>query len=299
MAPQLTHISPWAPGNVWRELRLASGVQSALAEGDNRASVRWSKPKKWAFGMHCSFVRALLLLLVAICLPMVAKSLHVPETAASLYASLSEQSGDTRTRVPTGRYLHDLRSKMVASVRLRSLLANEKVSTNVVSTLHSALVSENSAQADSPNMSVRPAVGNVATKSFKLSNSFLDRFFKSSTSSKRGKSRLARLTTYWPDEGDSYTKRGLSSTGVRLRDGHCAVDPKVIPYGSVVKIPGVGKLIAVDTGPAVVTRQAARKSGRNSVERSALVIDIYCSSRSKARALEGNSPEFAVVTWSR
>lgn len=108
---------------------------------------------------------------------------------------------------------------------------------------------------------------------------------------------LARLTAYWPEEGDSYTVRGMSSSGIRLRDGHCAVDPKVIPYGSVVKIPGIGEYVAVDTGPAVVARRAARLAGRTSRERNALVVDVYCSNRSKARVFEATAPEFADITW--
>lgn len=111
--------------------------------------------------------------------------------------------------------------------------------------------------------------------------------------------RLARVTVYWPGEGDFYTKRRLSSTGVRLREGHCAVDPKVIPYGSVVKIAGIGKYVAVDTGRAVVSRRAARAIGRNAAERNALVVDVFCSSRSKARALEASAAKFALVTWHR
>ncbi len=111
--------------------------------------------------------------------------------------------------------------------------------------------------------------------------------------------RLARVTVYWPGEGDFYTKRRLSSTGVKLREGHCAVDPKVIPYGSVVKIAGIGKYVAVDTGRAVVSRRAARAIGRNAAERNALVVDVFCSSRSKARALEASAAKFALVTWHR
>jgi 3D (Asp-Asp-Asp) domain-containing protein len=110
---------------------------------------------------------------------------------------------------------------------------------------------------------------------------------------------LARLTVYWPEEGDDFTKRRLSSSGVQLRDGHCAVDPKVIPYGSVVKIPGMGEYVAVDTGPAVVSRRAARQAGRTSRERNALVVDVYCSSRSKAQVFEANAPDFAVISWYR
>ena len=112
-------------------------------------------------------------------------------------------------------------------------------------------------------------------------------------------SRLARLTVYWPAEGDFYTTNRKSSTGIRLRDGHCAVDPKVIPYGSVVNVPGVGRLIAVDTGPAVISRRAARLAARTREQRSAIVIDVFCSTRAKARALIKQVKHFAVVTWQR
>ncbi len=115
--------------------------------------------------------------------------------------------------------------------------------------------------------------------------------------SMRTMSRLARVTVYWPEEGDFYTRNYRSSTGVRLRDGHCAVDPKVIPYGSVISVPGVGELLAVDTGSAVVSRRAARAAGRTTAQRNAIVIDVFCSSRSKARALIKRVSRFAVVSW--
>ncbi len=110
-------------------------------------------------------------------------------------------------------------------------------------------------------------------------------------------SRLARVTVYWPEEGDFYTRNRKSSTGIRLRDGHCAVDPKVIPYGSVVNVPGIGRLIAVDTGGAIVSRRAARLAGQTREQRSAIVIDVFCSTREKARALIKRVKHFAVVTW--
>ena len=63
---------------------------------------------------------------------------------------------------------------------------------------------------------------------------------------------LARVTSYWAGEGSKY-----ASTGQRLRAGHCAVDPERIPYGSKVVFPD-GVCTAIDTGPAVVNRKAAR-----------------------------------------
>lgn len=116
---------------------------------------------------------------------------------------------------------------------------------------------------------------------------------------KRKNARLARVTVYWPEEGDFYTRNRKSSTGTRLRDGHCSVDPKVIPYGSVVNVPGVGRLTAVDTGGAVISRRAARLTGRTREQRSAIVVDVFCSTRAKAQALIRRVKHFAVITWQR
>ena len=93
----------------------------------------------------------------------------------------------------------------------------------------------------------------------------------------RQQSFLARVTVYWASGGrgsDGYTRRHKCATGVRLRVGHCAVDPRRIPYGSKVVFPD-GVFTAVDTGGAVITRKAARRAGRTALERSALVIDRF------------------------
>jgi 3D (Asp-Asp-Asp) domain-containing protein len=108
---------------------------------------------------------------------------------------------------------------------------------------------------------------------------------------------LARVTAYWSGEGDYYTRHHLSATGVRLHNGHCAVDPSVIPYGSVVDIEGLGRYLAVDTGTAVVTRRAARESGHNRGERAALVVDLYFENRREGEKFAANGPKFAAVTW--
>src|SRR5207244_5786381 len=55
---------------------------------------------------------------------------------------------------------------------------------------------------------------------------------------------LVRVTTYWREEG----QLRAAFNGARLRNGHCAVDPKKIPYGSRILL-GREELIAVDTGP--------------------------------------------------
>src|SRR5438105_13693621 len=69
-------------------------------------------------------------------------------------------------------------------------------------------------------------------------------------------SLLARITVYWPGEG----QLRACSNGARLRAGHCAVDPTRIPYGSHVLLPDP-TCVAVDSGPAVVSRAAARALG--------------------------------------
>jgi len=74
-------------------------------------------------------------------------------------------------------------------------------------------------------------------------------------------------------------------------NGHCAIDPKKIPYGSRIQL-GDEEVIAVDTGPAVVNRKAARLSGRNAAERNAVVVDRYFETKSQAVAWEKSHPHF-------
>jgi 3D (Asp-Asp-Asp) domain-containing protein len=109
--------------------------------------------------------------------------------------------------------------------------------------------------------------------------------------------RLGRITAYWAGEGDYFTGRLISATGVRLHDGHCAVDPSIIPYGSVVEVAGVGKFLAVDTGSAVVARKAAREDAHTSEERKALVIDLFFKSRKAGEAFAAIAPKYALISW--
>jgi 3D (Asp-Asp-Asp) domain-containing protein len=281
------------PDQVWRDPGLAFETKRVVGGRAHRSTIRSITHSRNAFRT----IYFLVLLLIAICLPTVGRSVHVPERVK--HAS----SAGLGARAPSMRDDGRLQTSIVASSRWRSLLANPSVSADFVPALHEALLSENPGPVDSLRVMARSPLGSLAAQP--LRNTDLDSlswFLGSSTRSEKrvaGDSRLARLTTYWPEEGDYQTKGGLSSTGTRLRDGHCAVDPKVIPYGSVVAIPGVGEFVAVDTGPAVVSRRAARQFGRNADERRALVVDIYCSSRSKANAFEASAPEFAVITWSR
>jgi 3D (Asp-Asp-Asp) domain-containing protein len=121
--------------------------------------------------------------------------------------------------------------------------------------------------------------------------SFFDR-------SKREQSMLARVTVYWAQGGsgsDRYTRLHKCATGLRLQDGHCAVDPEQIPYGSQVVFPDGTRLAAVDTGTAVKNRKAARKSGRTVYERNAIVIDRFFETKSQALSWANRNPLFITV----
>jgi len=116
--------------------------------------------------------------------------------------------------------------------------------------------------------------------------------------SSRDNSLLARVTVYWAHGGrgaDHYSQQHKSSTGTRLRVGHCAVDPRKIPYGSRVVMPDGSTLAAVDTGSAVRNRKAARRSGRNTYERNALVIDKFFETKQQALAWANANPPFVNV----
>lgn len=106
----------------------------------------------------------------------------------------------------------------------------------------------------------------------------------------REESLLARITVYWPGEG----QLRACSNGARLRAGHCAVDPKRIPYGSRVLFPDLACL-AVDSGPAVVSRKAARAVGHTASQRNAIVIDRFFESKEAALSWERSHPHFMTV----
>ena len=108
---------------------------------------------------------------------------------------------------------------------------------------------------------------------------------------------FARVTVYWASGGkgsDRWTRRHVCSTGARLRVGHCAVDPRRIPYGSRVTLPDA-TLLAVDTGSAVRSRKAARRAGRNALERNALVIDRFFETKQQALSWARRNPYFMFV----
>src|SRR2546430_55207 len=114
----------------------------------------------------------------------------------------------------------------------------------------------------------------------------------------RDNSLLARVTVYWARGGhgaDRYSRQHKSATGTRLHVGHCAVDPKRIPYGSRVVLPDGTSLSAVDTGSAVRNRKAARRAGRTGNERSAVVIDKFFETKQQALSWANSNPPFVNV----
>src|SRR5438477_11120030 len=113
----------------------------------------------------------------------------------------------------------------------------------------------------------------------------------------REQSILARVTVYWASGGkgsDRWTRRHVCSTGARLQAGHCAVDPRRVPYGSKVTLPD-GTLIAADTGSAVRSRKAARRLGRTATERNAIVIDRFFETKREALSWAQRHPYFMFV----
>ena len=101
---------------------------------------------------------------------------------------------------------------------------------------------------------------------------------------------MARITYYWPNNGGQVGYQ--TSTGKKPICGKTvAVDPKIIPYGSRVKIPQMGlTTTAIDTGSAVKARSASKKLGKNNI-----VIDVFCANFKIAQQRIKNYPMFMKV----
>jgi hypothetical protein len=67
----------------------------------------------------------------------------------------------------------------------------------------------------------------------------------------------------------------------------------------MVQIPGMGNYIAVDTGSAVISREAAIGSSRNAAQRNALVVDLFFENRKDAEAFAAHGPSYVAVTWNK
>jgi len=98
---------------------------------------------------------------------------------------------------------------------------------------------------------------------------------------KPAKKIKVRLTAYWCGQ-DPDTSKFRSSTGYTLRSGRtCAVDPKIIPYGSTVIIDGK-EFKAIDTGTAVIAKKASRGK--------LPVVDLFYKTERQAMVALGNMP---------
>ena len=99
---------------------------------------------------------------------------------------------------------------------------------------------------------------------------------------------FARATKYHKTDKncDPETKKGLTSTKIKLKDsckktiGMVAVNPEIIPYGSLVYSPDTDRFfIACDVGGAVFNRTAAKKlsqkKGLGPKYQEAIVLDFY------------------------
>jgi 3D (Asp-Asp-Asp) domain-containing protein len=107
-------------------------------------------------------------------------------------------------------------------------------------------------------------------------------------------SLLARVTVYWASGGAGCSHHQCA-TGLRLQTGDCAVDTRHISYGSRVIFPDGTTLTAVDTGPAVRNRKAARISGRTVYERNAVVVDRFFETKREALSWANRNPLFMTV----
>lgn len=98
----------------------------------------------------------------------------------------------------------------------------------------------------------------------------------------------ARITAYWAyPKQDPWTAKYQSSTGKKLVSGKsCAVDPKIIRYGSKVRIKGK-TYIAKDTGTAVVARKASKGK--------LPVVDLFFSTQGQAISELGKIGRYAWV----
>jgi 3D (Asp-Asp-Asp) domain-containing protein len=98
---------------------------------------------------------------------------------------------------------------------------------------------------------------------------------------KPAKKLKVRLTAYWIGQ-DPDTSKFKSSTGYTLKSGRtCAVDPRIIPYGSTVIIDGK-EFKAIDTGTAVIAKKASRGK--------LPVVDLFYKTERQAMVALGNMP---------
>ncbi len=93
-----------------------------------------------------------------------------------------------------------------------------------------------------------PQIVAVGTGTSRTVAPAVDRTYAVGKRPKHGREMRVEATGYSPQEpGLDYT----TSTGARARHGVIAVDPRVIPYGTRVWVPGYGDAVANDCGGAI------------------------------------------------
>lgn len=133
----------------------------------------------------------------------------------------------------------------------------------------------------------------------KQTNTTYSKVANQSSKTVKKKSFLARVTGFWarggPTDHNTRKHNGAWIGYGKLREGHCAVDPRKIAYGSKVIYPDGSYDVAADTGRAVVSRKAARKSGRTIQEKSAIVVDKFFETKQRAVVWAQTHPMFMLV----
>jgi 3D (Asp-Asp-Asp) domain-containing protein len=211
------------------------------------------------------------------------------------------QTNITRTSAPPPTVASRTNVKSISTANPRTNVAS--TSTEKARTVESSASKSSSRSnealttTDSTRSSIRSASTASSRPNFSPTIAALSACTDADAPANASGGRLARVTAYWACEGDYYTRHGISATGVRLHDGHCAVDPNIIPYGSVVTIAGVGKFLAVDTGSAVISRTAAREGGHTSAERNAIVVDVFFADRDEGERFASSDAKWAPVSW--
>jgi len=101
-------------------------------------------------------------------------------------------------------------------------------------------------------------------------------------------------TAYMDNDPSENGGRLLTSTGYPLGPGVVAVDPNVIPYGTILDIPGYGRGVAADCGGAIRHRRldlcTHSRKWMDSWGRRSITVTIvgYTNLHAKARRLQAN-----------
>lgn len=88
---------------------------------------------------------------------------------------------------------------------------------------------------------------------------------------------------------EKWSGGGVTSTGRDARLPGVAADPKVLPYGSIVDIPGIGRRLVDDTGGAM----------RQDTRRQIAHIDVRMATHEEALAWGVQWLEVGVVKYGR